>query len=157
MKTTILLALCLVLASTVAPAQNRMGQGRPGQRIEQFRKLRMIEALKLDDDTSVKFFTKYNKHEDAVRDINEERNGLLDQLQGLRKTDAADAELNKVIQKLEDLDRKLVEERTRYLEDIRSVLTTRQMADLFLFERNFTRNVRQLMQEMTQERRRGQN
>jgi len=155
---TLLSLLCgLVVIAGTAVAQNPMGPGRGGQRIEQFRKLRMIEALKLDEQTSVRFFAKYNQHEEAVRQINQERDGLLDQINGLRKEDAADAEVNKVIQKFVALDQKLSDERTRYIEDIRSVLTTKQLADLFLFERGFARNVRQLMQEMTQERRRGQN
>lgn len=156
MKTTtaiLLFTLCLIVPVS---AQNRMNQGRPGQRIEQFKKLRLIEALKLDEDTSVRFFAKYNKHEDAMRDINKDRDGLLDQLQGMRKSDATDVEMGKVIDNLISLDKKLSEERSRFADDIKNVLSTKQIADLFLFERSFARNVRQLMQEMTQERRQGQ-
>ena len=156
MKATAVFFLLILCTLVPVSAQNRMNQGRPGQRIEQFKKLRLIEALKLDEDTSVRFFAKYNKHEEAVRDINKDRDGLLDQLQGLRKSDATDAEMVKIIDNLVSLDKKLSDERSRFAEDIKNVLSTKQIADLFLFERNFVRNVRQLMQEMTQERRQGQ-
>ena len=156
MKTAKLILFFILCASVSASAQNRMNRGGPGQRIEQFKKLRLIEALKLAEDVSVRFFAKYNKHEESVRAINKEREEMLDQLQELRKSDGPDADMGKVIDNLVSLDKKLTDERTRFAEDIKDVLSTKQIADLFLFERNFARNVRQLMQEMTQERRQGQ-
>lgn len=146
----------VVFCLAPAVAQNRQNQGPPAQRVEQFRKLRMIEALKLDEDTSIRFFAKYRRHEDAVKEINGQRNELLDQLQELRKSNASDADMSKVIDNLLGLDAKQSEERAVFLKDIKTVLSTQQIADLVLFERNFARNVRQLMQEMTQERRQGQ-
>ncbi len=153
----VITVLPLVVLSFFCIAQSQPGPGNPraAERVEQFRKLRMIEVLKLDDKTSVAFFTKYNKHEDAVRDINKQRDGLLDELQGMRESGAKELDLQKTIRELLALDTKQAEERSRYVEDLRSVLTTGQIADLFLFERNFTRNVRHMMQQMMRERRRG--
>ncbi len=160
MKTTLLVIFILLFSFDLGTAQGRMGQGQgpgPGQarRIEQFKKLRLIEALKLDEDTSVRFFAKYNKHEEAMRDINKERETLLDQLQDLRKSEGKDDEMSKIFENLTSLDRKLSDERARFIGDIKTVLSTKQIADLVLFERNFARNVRQLMQEMTQQRGQG--
>ncbi len=156
MRILTVLILALVLAWDVMLGQPGQGPMRAAERVEQFRKLRMIEVLKLDDKTSVPFFTKYNKHEDIIREINKQREGLLDQLQGLRESGAKDGDLERVISQLLELDTRQTEERTRYAEDLKSVLTTGQIADLFLFERNFTRNVRHMMQEMVRERRHGQ-
>ena len=150
-----ILLVALIAMSGIGMAQRGPGPGpgRAAERVDQFRKLRMIETLKLDDKTSVPFFTKYNKHEEIVRDINKQREGLLDELQGMRESGAKDADLEKIVSELLALDTKQAEERTRYVEDLKSVLSTSQIADLFLFERNFTRNVRHMMQEMMMERR----
>ena len=156
MKTTFMLAVFVASLAGLAFGQGQPNQFRAGQRVEQFKKLRMIEALKLDDDTSIRFFAKYSKHEDAVRDINKERDDLIDQLQDMRKSDADGAKMEKIFDDLTALDTKQAEERQRFLGDIKTVLTTRQIADLIIFERNFARNVRQLMQEMTRGRRQGQ-
>jgi hypothetical protein len=145
----------LVMVTCPVHAQEGPGQFRGGQRVEQFKKLRMIEALKLDEETSVRFFAKYTKHEDNLRDINKQRNDLLDRLQGLRDSNGSDEQMEKVIADLTSLDGKQADERARFLEDIKTVLTTKQVADLFLFDRNFARNIRQLMQEMARGRREG--
>jgi hypothetical protein len=155
MRLTVVLVFSVIAVCGVSFGQPGPGQMRAGERVEQFRKLRMIEVLKLDDKTSVPFFTKYNKHEEIVRDINKQREDLLDDLQRMRESQAKNADLEKVIDKLLALDTKLAEERSRYVEDLKSVLSTGQIADLLLFERNFTRNVRHMMQEMMRERRQG--
>lgn len=153
MKTVLALTWITVCAFGLMFGQDQPDHFGAAQRVQQFKKLRMIEALKLDDETSTRFFTKYNKHEEIVRDINKQRDGFLDELQGMRKTSASDAEMEKVIANLSALDAKQLDERTRFATDLKTVLTTSQLADLLLFERNFARNVRQMMQEMARERR----
>ena len=145
----------MVLSLGLCYGQDRPNQYRPQQRVEQFKKLRMIEALKLDDDTSVRFFAKYSKHEDVMRDINKQRDELIDQLQDMRRSNSNGDDMEKIFANLTALDTKQAEERQRFLGDLKSVLTPAQIADLIIFERNFARNLRQLMQEMTQ-RRQGQ-
>jgi hypothetical protein len=140
----------------IAPGQDRPSQFRGQQRVEQFKKLRMIEALKLDEETSVRFFAKYSKHEQAVRDINKQRDELIDHLQELRKSNTGDDGMEKIFSDLTVLDSKQAEERVRFLGDVKTVLSTQQIADFIVFERNFARNVRMLMQEMAQERRESQ-
>ncbi len=116
----------------------------------------MIEALKLDEETSVRFFAKYSKHEEVMRDINRQRDELIDHLQDLRKSNTENAGMEKIFSDLTALDSKQADERVRFLGDIKQVLSTQQIADLIVFERNFARNLRQLMQEMAQQRREGQ-
>lgn len=155
MRILVVLVLAVISVCSVSFSQPGPGRMRAAERVEQFKHLRMIEALKLDDETSVRFFTKYNRHEEIVRDINKQRNGLLDELQGMRESGAKDADLEKILNELLALDTKHAEERGRFADDLKSVLTTGQIADLLLFERNFTRNVRTMMQEMVRERRQG--
>ena len=156
MTTKIVVALVVVCCTGLSYAQNRPNQFRGQQRVEQFKKLRMIEALKLDEDTSVRFFAKYNKHEDVMREINKQRDDLIDQLQEVRKSNSDGAGMEKIFTDLGVLDIKQAEERHRFLDDMKTALSTQQIADFVIFERNFARNLRQLMQEMAQERRQGQ-
>jgi len=156
MKTVFALIVSVATALGLMFGQGQPGPFRAAQRVEQFKKLRMIEALKLDDDTSVRFFAKYSKHEDAVREINQQRNDLIDQLQEMRRSDSDGARMEKIFADLTTLDTKQADERVRFLDDLKTVLTTQQIADLIIFERNFARDVRQMMQEMARGRRQGQ-
>jgi len=153
MKKVFALVCSIVAVVGLMYGQDQPGQFRAAQRVEQFKKLRMIEALKLDDETSIRFFAKYSKHEDAVRDINNQRNDLIDQLEDMRKSDTDGPKMEKIFGDLAALDTKQAEERARFLDDLKTVLSTQQIADLIIFERNFARNVRQLMQEMARGRR----
>jgi hypothetical protein len=156
MKQIFAYLLFIVVFSALVFGQNRQNPGPPAQRVEQFKKLRLIEALKLDEETSVRFFAKYAKHEEAMRKINVDREAFVNSLEDMRRPGASDAEIDKVVKELIGMDAKVTEERTRFYEDIKGVLSMRQVADLLVFERNFSRNLRQLMQEMTRERRQGQ-
>jgi len=64
------------------------GSGREGgwnsppgtERLERFRKMRLEEALKLNEDDSVRFFAKQTAHEDKARELMKSRNDIVDDM-----------------------------------------------------------------------------
>ena len=126
--------------------------GPARERVEQFKKIRMMEVLKLDEETSIRFFARYNKHQEGLREIAGKRDGLIDELANLRKSTASDAEYEKVFKELSAMESKITEERSRFLQELKSVVSTKQIAEYVIFERNFNRQLMQLMKEMAQER-----
>lgn len=152
----VLAIVCLTIFAGVAAAQDQMPiPGRAGERLEQYKKLRLMEVLKLDEETSVKFFSRYNKQRDELTELNNKRNELLDELGKLRRDNASDREFQKVLDELRAIADPAVEIRGRFFDDIAKILTPRQMADYLVFERNFLRNVREIMRDMQGQRMRG--
>lgn len=152
----ILLSVLLAAVVGVAAAQDQMPMPpRAAERLEQYKKLRMMEVLMLDEETSLRFFTRYNKHRGELADLNKKRDGLLDDLARLRRENASDKDFQKVIDDLRNMADPAVEARGRFFDDIAKILTTKQMADYLVFERNFYRNVREIMREMQGQRMRG--
>lgn len=131
------------------PGQMR---GMPGERIEQFKKVRMLEALKLDEETSVRFISRYNKHQEEMKDLEQQRRELLGQLRALRQSNASNTDLEKALADLRSLQDKLIQARQRYIDDLKQVLTSRQIADYVIFEENFVQNLRDIMRDMQRER-----
>ena len=87
----ILLAFLVTTIVGIAMAQDEMPmRGRGAERLEQYKKLRLMEVLKLDEETSLKFFARYNRQRDELADLNQKRNGLLDELAKLRRDNASD-------------------------------------------------------------------
>ncbi len=115
----------------------------------------MMEVLKLDEETSIRFFARYNKHRDELADLGKKRDELLDELARLRRENASDKEFQKVIDELRGMADPAVEVRGRFFNDIGKILTAKQMAEYLVFERNFYRNVREIMREMQGQRMRG--
>ncbi|MBI4429896.1 MAG: hypothetical protein HY562_12355 [Ignavibacteriales bacterium] len=146
------LATFVFAAST---SQELPMQGPARERVEQFKKIRMMEVMKLDEETSLRFFARYNKHHEAMKEITLRRDGLIDQLAALRKSDGLDSEYEKVFKELQNTESQIVAERSRFLQDLKGVVSTRQVAEYIVFERNFNRQLMQLMREMAQERGRG--
>lgn len=115
----------------------------------------MMEALRLDEETSLRFFARYNKHQEQLRSIGMKRDSLIDELEAYRRRNSSDADYEKVFKSLVDLGHDGVKERERFLSELKSILSTKQIAEYLIFERRFYQNLRELMREMQQERRRG--
>jgi hypothetical protein len=81
-----ILLLCFVL---ITSAQEQRPQEPPlPHKVEQFKKMRLIEELHLDEETSIRFFARYNKQMDAIREIEWQRNTIIKQLKELIHSNA---------------------------------------------------------------------
>jgi Skp family chaperone for outer membrane proteins len=140
-----------LMAQQEEPQDSPMGV--PGaQRVEQLKKVRLMELLKLDDETSIRFFRRYNRYQDELREIQRKREDVVRTMESLRRSGAGDADFEKEIQELRAVDGRWLEARDRYWKELREILTVKQFANYLLFENNFNRYLRELMRETQRER-----
>jgi Spy/CpxP family protein refolding chaperone len=150
-----LLGLTLVFTSGVLAQRGPRGPRGPGaERVEQFKKIRMMEVLKLGEETSVRFIARYDKQQELIRDLASKRNDVIDQLEQLTKSSASDAEYEKAFKELRVVEDQVHEARAKYWDSLSEILTKKQLAQYTVFERNFFRDLRDIMRE-TQENRMG--
>lgn len=153
---TLLLLSLFALPAGHADAQPRWkGEGGPGQRperLEKFRKMRLIEVLRLKEDEAVRFFAKQNGHEETVRGLMKSRNDIVDRLEEAVKEDGESATIGTIADQLMEVDKKIFEERQRYQGEMRQFLSPAQFGRFLVFERNFGRQVRDALEEMHQEK-----
>ena len=137
----------------LAQPENSDHSRRPAyDRIESWKKVRMLESLKLEEDQSTKFITRYNKHADAMHDFEKERNELVDTLDTQSKVNAADADYDQTFNLLLDIDKKISGERFHFLAELKEVLSDKQIAQYIVFERNFAQELRQAVRDVQRER-----
>ena len=134
-------------------AQDVNPRGPGVQRFEQFKKIRLMEALQMDEETSIRFFSRYDKHQTEINSLRQKENKLIDDLQNLVKDKPSDADIDKIVQQLVENRQQIVTSQGQFLEELKEVLSAKQVAQYLVFERNFAQNVRDLMREMSQERR----
>lgn len=127
-------------------------EGPAAERIEQYKKIRMMEFLKLDEETSIRFFSRYNRFVEDLRTLNDRKNGHIDELQRLVRREASDREFQKQFDQLEALGAETIEIRKQYIDDLSALLPTAKVAAYIVFERNFYRNLRDLLREAARER-----
>lgn len=152
-----LLAAALIGSTGEAAAQRRRNSDSSRQafpeRVERFRKMRLIETLKLGEEASIRFFAKQSAHEEKVRALMQSRDAALDGLEKqLGDGKRNDHELQRQADQLMDLDAQVFAERQRFQGEIREMLTAEQFSRFMLFERDFGRQVRGALQEMRGQR-----
>jgi len=148
-----LISFFVLLSSIGLYAQEPMPMNpQAAERVEQFKKIRLMEVLKMEEEASLRFFSRYNKHEEEMRQFEMKRNRLIDQLQMMRERDPQEAELQKLTKEVRATGDEAYRTREKYLDDVSRMLTPVQFADYLIFERAFLRNLRDMMRESQRER-----
>jgi Skp family chaperone for outer membrane proteins len=148
-----LIIIAPLMISTDLIAQDQLPtRGPAAERIEQFKKVRLMEVLKMDEETSVRFFARYNKYEETLRTIQKDHNALVDQLQDLTKSNANNSDIEQAIKDIGMSEEKIAETRSKFLEELKGVLSLKQVAEYVVFERNFNKNLREIMRDIAKER-----
>lgn len=146
--------LCMIAFSIVSSAQDNPppAQERGLERVEQYKKIRLMEVLNLDEQNSIKFFSRYNRHQALLRDLRKQQVQALGGVQALRKDKATDDAYDKVVDELLELERKVNEEKTKYIDELKQVLTSKQLAEYLVFETRFQQNLRDLVRDIPRNR-----
>jgi hypothetical protein len=150
------LTLLSILGAFILPkvyAQDQLPlRGPAAERIAQYKKLRLMEVVQMNEETSVRFFARYNKYEENTRAVAKERNELIDQLQDLSKSNSNDAALTNIIKDIGLTEEKVLDMRAKFIEELREILSLKQLSQFIVFERNFNKNLRELMRDVARDR-----
>lgn len=153
--TSILIVLLLVFQADAftQQRQQRLQEGR--ERLETLRQVKMLEALEVDEETAARITVLYNKHQRESRELMQEIDVLIDELEEAIDAGKTDSELRRLRTEIEEKRNNNHANRMRFYSDAETYLTDRQVAKLIVFERNFQRDMRRIMQEAQRDRRRG--
>ncbi len=155
MKTyPVLLMVLFFCAHRVDAQPPDMEDSRGFERIEQFKKVRLIEMLNLKEEQSVRFFARLNEHDSNKRDIMKEKMDALDKIERLVRNHADDKEFDQVFAQVDAAETKISDERRRFFNGLSDLLSAEQRGKLLLFERHFERELREAMKEVQKRRHR---
>ena len=149
------LSIVLILSASQASlvAQDPLPlEGPAAERIEQYKKIRLMDFLKLDEETSIRFFARYNRFVEDLKALNQKKNSYIDELQILVRRDASEGEFRNVFDQLDALGGEMMTLRRQYMGEMSELLPTKKVAAYIVFERNFYRNLRDLLREAQKDR-----
>jgi Spy/CpxP family protein refolding chaperone len=146
------LAAAIVAATASAPAQPEHPMGRPMERMERLKKVRMIEMLSLSEDQSSRFFARLNEHENRRRELMKAKGESLDKVERLVRNRADEKEIEKVFAEVADAEGRFAEENQRFFAGLKDLLTVEQRAKFLLFERQFERELREALRDVSRRR-----
>lgn len=129
------------------------------ERVEKYKKMRLIEELGLLEENAVRFNVKSNAHEENMRELMKMRRELEDKIANqLKFSDDIQKdpkELTRILKDFEKNQIKIEEERLRYIQDLKKLLTTEQMAKFYIFQRKFEKELREAIKQLRKESPRG--
>jgi len=126
---------------------------RPYERIERWKKVRMIEFLDLTEEQSARFFARLNEHEKSIRALRDEKQAALDRLERLLRNRADSSEYPGAFEAVLSLDDRMESSRKTFFEGLVDLLDVEQRARFLLFQRQFERQLRDAFREMPRGRR----
>lgn len=152
-----LAVLFAALSGAVSLAQPPQGPDPHSiERIERWKKMRLVELLNLSEDQSVRFFARMNDHDAARRELMKKKGESLDKVERLVRNKAEAAEFEKVIPEVLAAEDAIRSEQRKFFTGLGDMLTSEQRAKFLLFERQFERELREAMREVQRKRYRGE-
>jgi len=126
------------IAAVTVGAQPNPRDDKAAQRLAQFKKLRLIETLDLDEKTAEKFFVRYNEGQNKIDQARKDLREAIRQLEDAARAKVSDSELNaksdQAVKRMQDFAAAVVER----LNAVRPLLSPEQYAKLVVFEVRFT-------------------
>ena len=139
-----LMILFLLITGTIFSQGFRKHQWGPKERMEQLEQVKLLEVLNFDEETSVRFIARRNSFKEGQAKIMDERESLtfeMEQALSKGKTEN-DFDYAGMLEKLASIEKKFVQHRIDFVNSMKDILTTEQIAKLVVFESKFMREVR---------------
>jgi vacuolar-type H+-ATPase subunit I/STV1 len=138
----------VIFSAACVFAQNH-GKGdknmKPLQKIEEWEKMKLIEVLNLNEDTSVRFFARRNELQKKIREILDQRDDLAKKMEAEFKDDSkvSDAVYQEQVNNLIASEIKIQKEKETYIKGLGDILSPEQIAKLTVFEIRLRREIRE--------------
>jgi len=127
------------------------GFGQPSERMEMMMTWKLTEELKLTPEQADKFFPRMRAHRDNMEKIDDEiRNVVKDLREKVKdEKDISDSEFSSTIQKVSTFEKQKIDEKNRFMTEMKGILDNTQRVKLTMFKDRFARD----MQEQIRARR----
>ncbi|MBR9976941.1 MAG: hypothetical protein KFH87_02530 [Bacteroidetes bacterium] len=146
MKFFILILTITLGVAFDANAQNDPGPGGKGrERIEQLRRVKLIEALELNEEQAVRILVREKEYREEQRALKKRRDNLVDDLRSLIEDKADEAGIRKQLAAINEVNLQLVQKKHTYLLSLEDLLSIEKIGKIILFEERFWKEVRRLL------------
>jgi len=136
--------LFLLMVGIVFSQGFRKGHRGPRERMEQLEQIKLLEVLNLDEETSVRLISRRNDFKEQQKQIMDDRQSLIFRMEDALKKGKTQNEYDykTAMAKLEVLEKQFVQQRMDFINSLKDILTTEQIAKFVVFESKFMEEVR---------------
>lgn len=148
MKTlfAILLLLFIMLpgfAQEIPPNKDRRGSGK----IEELEKIKLIDVLQMNEETTLKFFARRSEYQKKVKSLMSDADTQLDKISDyvINNGDKNSAEMKKMISDYLSYGEAISREKTNFINSLSDILSYEQISKLLVFEKHFREELRKIL------------
>ncbi len=148
MKYLLIVFSILICSTMMVNAQGmRPRENGPLKKIEELEKIKLIEALNLDEPTTLKFFARRTKFREGQAQLFQEANKILNQMEEVAKksNDKNDPEIKKLVDQYFNVQEKLIKNRETFVYSLSDILNSHQVAEYLVFEKQFRDEIRNVL------------
>lgn len=146
--------LLLLVSFTVVFGQkdSKKSNRHFSKKFEELQKIKLIEILDLDEESTLKFFARRNAHNNNVEEIKKEEEQIILKMEELVKKEGSIEQYEKLLNELINNENNLLKERISFIKSLNDILTKEQIIKMVLYERRFREDVKKLLIEKGRKR-----
>jgi hypothetical protein len=146
-KVNLFLLLMLIFPLFIFAQRGKWQDEETKEKFEQLEKIKLIETLQMDEETTLRFFARRTEHRSKQEEIQGKIQEKIEHLDALFISGrvATVEEIKSVINEIGTLETQLVKNRTDYISSLSDILSYEQIAKLIVFEKRFRNEIKKLI------------
>lgn len=130
-----------------AMAQEHQERRKKDNKIEQLEKVKLIEALDLTEDQSIRFFARRNEHRKEIEKLEIRSEEVIRDLEKIVQdsNERNVTEQKRLLNEFLDIRIQIENKRKQFILSLNDILTTEQISKLVLFEKKFREEIRKIL------------
>jgi hypothetical protein len=150
-KWIILVLVSLFLYGSVRAQEDPrfMREGAHRGRLAELEKIKLIETLQMDEETTLRFFSRRTEHMEEQKKLMDARREILEEMEIKFKNEEnlSDDEYKANVEKLIQTEKQALDNRISFYKSLDDILTPEQIAKLAVFEFSFMKEIRNVMRK----------
>lgn len=146
MKNLIVIGLLLLFSFPVLSQEHRERRIMDSK-IEQLEKVKLIEALNLSEEQSIRFFARRNEHRKEIEKLELRADDIIRDLEKLtdEPNDRNIAEQKRLLNEFLDIRVQIENKRKQFILSLNDILSPEQLSKLVVFEKRFKDEIRKIL------------
>jgi len=123
------------------------GKMKNREKLEQLEKIKLIESLDMDEDTSIRFFARRNESKREIQSLEKKTEDIIFELEKSFNTEDKNQDekqkqlISEMLKNRESIELK----RNQFINSLGDILSTEQIAKLIVFEKKFRDEIRNVL------------
>ena len=146
-KVIITTLVLIILASISYPQKMREKMMKNKGKLEQLEKVKLIEALDLDEETAIRFFARRKDSRNEIDKKKKKSDDLLFKLESSFQSNEKNQEekQRQMISEFLKTSESIESKRNQFISSLKDILTTEQISKLIVFEKRFRDEIRNVL------------